>query len=348
MSNEIKHDNMERTSFSEGGILILRKVAKWLFIISVVGVLSVGLAEHAQAQTDLVAIADAKVVYAQEELDLEEPVYLEGNRLFISSRFLIDYLESRAIWHQDTKQLELMTDNDNHIVFTLDSQEVTFNGETYHMEVEPFVHDGRTYLPARELADFLHVSISWDRQEKIVMFQPIPYYEVQAGETLLDISEKLGIPVSILKKINELDGIYLYEGDELKTVIPTVMTEPQDEINEEDLQLLAKIIQIESGYEPLEGQIAVGNVILNRVKDERFPNTIKEVIFQPNQFPPAANGKLDTVEPSESAWIAAEKVLRGEMVVEGALYFYNPKVTGGSFFESRPLVAEIGNHRFIK
>lgn len=93
----------------------------------------------------------------------------------------------------------------------------------------------------------------------------------------------------------------------------------------EEVRIMAAIIQCEAGNQPIEGQIAVGAVIMNRVKSEKYPNTITEVIFQPSQFGPAG-GKLftkllenDTIK--ESCREAAKQAFMGVDNVGGAMYF---------------------------
>jgi N-acetylmuramoyl-L-alanine amidase len=120
-------------------------------------------------------------------------------------------------------------------------------------------------------------------------------------------------------------------------------------VEEENHELiwLARIISAEAKGEPIEGQIAVGNVVLNRVEHEDFPNTIEEVIFQKNQFSPVNNGSVYN-EPTETALEVAEMVLNGERVVDrDVLYFYNANIVSrGSWIRSRNTVEVIGNHTF--
>lgn len=112
------------------------------------------------------------------------------------------------------------------------------------------------------------------------------------------------------------------------------------------LYWLSHIINAESGNQPLEGKIAVGNVVRNRVASSRFPNTTYEVIFQRGQFSPVANGTIH-MEPNEESVIAAKLVLDGANTVGNALYFFNPRVSPNSWAgRNRPYVATIGNHAF--
>lgn len=110
------------------------------------------------------------------------------------------------------------------------------------------------------------------------------------------------------------------------------------------LYLLSHIINAESGNQPLSGKIAVGNVILNRVKSQLFPNTIYEVIYQKNQFSPAYNGSIDR-NPNEESVIAAKLCLDGAVVLSDALWFNR---AGLNCWASRnkSCVATIGSHAF--
>lgn len=107
---------------------------------------------------------------------------------------------------------------------------------------------------------------------------------------------------------------------------------------------LSHIIFAESGNQPLNGKIGVGNVILNRVKSPVFPNTIYEVIFQNNQFTPARNGSIYK-EPNAESVIAAKLCLDGAVVLPNALWFNR---AGCSSWASRnkSYIATIGAHSF--
>jgi spore germination cell wall hydrolase CwlJ-like protein len=108
--------------------------------------------------------------------------------------------------------------------------------------------------------------------------------------------------------------------------------------NSSDLHLLAALIQCEAGGEPYEGQIAVGAVVMNRVRSGKFPNSVRSVIFQSGQFTPAGNGSVDRVVaagPRSSCLKAATAAMNGTDNTGGSLYFGRsvsgtPKVTIGS------------------
>lgn len=121
--------------------------------------------------------------------------------------------------------------------------------------------------------------------------------------------------------------------------------------NKNDLYWLSRIISCEAGgTEPLIGQIAVGNVVLNRVADESSPDTVFDVIFDNRygvQFTPAYTPNIYK-EPFEISVIAAKICLEGYTVSEDALFFYAPRYTYAAWIENnREYLFTIGGHRFF-
>ena len=116
--------------------------------------------------------------------------------------------------------------------------------------------------------------------------------------------------------------------------------------NQEDLFWLSRVIYAESGNQSLEGKMAVGNVVMNRVKHPSFPSTIEGVLAQKNQFTTYQSGKLAYRTPNENSVIAAKLVLDGGVVeeVKNALYFDSAASSWAS--RNRTCVAVIGGHRF--
>jgi N-acetylmuramoyl-L-alanine amidase len=112
-----------------------------------------------------------------------------------------------------------------------------------------------------------------------------------------------------------------------------------------DVQLLARLIYAEARGEPYKGQVAVGAVVLNRVKSSSFPNTISGVIYQPYAFTCVNDGQIN-YSPSSSAISAAKDALNGWDPTNGCIYYYNPKIATSKWIFSRPTVVTIGNHVF--
>lgn len=114
----------------------------------------------------------------------------------------------------------------------------------------------------------------------------------------------------------------------------------------EELKWLSHIIHAEAGNQDMIGQICVGNVVLNRVRDSRFPDTVRDVIFSPNQFCPVRSGSI-WCEPDEEAIIAAKLCLEGVNFAGQSTYFVNP-TTGSTrwFRENLTYAMSVGDHDF--
>ena len=112
-----------------------------------------------------------------------------------------------------------------------------------------------------------------------------------------------------------------------------------------DVYLLARLISAEARGEPYVGQVAVGAVVLNRVKHPSFPSTVSGVIYQTDAFTCVSDGQFN--QPiAESAYRAAQDALGGWDPSGGAIYYFNPATATSAWIWSRPLIVTIGNHRF--
>ena len=119
--------------------------------------------------------------------------------------------------------------------------------------------------------------------------------------------------------------------------------------NTSDIQLMARAINGEARGEPYEGQVAVGAVILNRVKDSRFPNTISGVIYQSGAFTAVADGQINApIDENSTVYKAAQDAMNGWDPTGGCVYYFNPDTATNSWIWSRPYVKTIGKHRFCK
>lgn len=127
-----------------------------------------------------------------------------------------------------------------------------------------------------------------------------------------------------------------------QTTDMVVVQNPSYNATTDEILLLAALIQCEAGGECYEGQVAVGAVVLNRVRSSKYPNTIAEVIYSPKQFTPAGNGKVDSVlaaGPREICIKAAQEALNGTDYTNGAVSFRQTKSGHAGLV--------IGNHVFF-
>ena len=114
-----------------------------------------------------------------------------------------------------------------------------------------------------------------------------------------------------------------------------------------DLQLIARAINGEARGEPYEGQVAVGAVILNRVKSSSFPNTVAGVIYQSGAFTAVSDGQINVpIAQGSTVLKAAQDALNGWDPSGGAIYYYNPATATSKWIWSRPVIKTIGKHKF--
>lgn len=112
-----------------------------------------------------------------------------------------------------------------------------------------------------------------------------------------------------------------------------------------DVALLARLISAEARGESYEGQVAVGAVVMNRIAHPSFPNTLSGVIYQRGAFSCLDDGQFD--EPvAQSAYAAARDAMNGYDPTGGAIYYFNPVTATSQWIWSRPLIVQIGKHRF--
>ena len=116
-----------------------------------------------------------------------------------------------------------------------------------------------------------------------------------------------------------------------------------------DIQLMARAINGEARGEPYEGQVAVGAVILNRVKSSQFPNTIAGVIYQSGAFTAVSDGQINVpISEGSTVYKAARDAMNGWDPTGGCIYYFNPDTATNKWIWSREHVKTIGKHRFCK
>ena len=142
-----------------------------------------------------------------------------------------------------------------------------------------------------------------------------------------------------------VDGIV---GEKTINVLPADNLISRMDVSREEIIQLAYLINGEARGESFRGKVAVGAVVLNRVKSPGFPNTIREVILQEGQFSSIWDGQAN-LYPSQSCIEAAKAAILGYDPTGGALFFYNPRIaTNVEWISKRPVITRIGDHVFAK
>ncbi|HZH61802.1 MAG TPA: cell wall hydrolase [Metabacillus sp.] len=192
--------------------------------------------------------------------------------------------------------------------------------------------------------------------------EPIFAYTVHKGDTMSKIARDNGLTLSELASVNpqvkNLDLIYV--GQEIHIDIdkksrPAVAsrgertsssTSSKVNISETEIDLLARIVRAEAQSEPFEGKVAVASVVLNRVDSPKFPNSIKDVIYQRGQFQPVSNGEINKPADKESRRAVYAALSDMRKIAKDSLFFYNPDIATNRWLDSRKTAVVIGQHVF--
>jgi len=240
------------------------------------------------------------------------------------------------------------------------------NDKCIKMDAEPYIKDGRTYVPVRFVAEALGAEVAWYPEEKKVLIKEYAEekeVKVDSNETVADsvyangneaikllIGSKELLVCGLKKQMDAAAEIvngrtmvpirFVSENlgcdvkwDELTYSVlinKEGITVPQQYIEnrsytDEDLMWLARIVHVEVKGLSINAKVAVANVVLNRVKSPKFPNTVYDVIFASGQFPPVKKAGFKELVPNQDCIIAAKMALEGINNVENCLYFNNVK-----------------------
>ena len=245
------------------------------------------------------------------------------------------------------------------------SVNITLNGARV-LEGEAAIINSVTYVPLRAFSELVGAtSISWDSKtatatvkkgDTTLYVRDGGYYLEASGryfytpERVLNINNRLFVPIRPFAAVFCLD---LSWDGATRTVVLNRTSRTLEGgagyYDQSDLYWLARIIYAEAGGESLAGQIAVGNVVLNRVASKQYPNTIYGVIFDRNggtQFSPVSLGTIYNT-PSATSIIAAKICLEGYTVSDRILFFMNPRIATSNWIsKNRPFAFTIGNHDF--
>lgn len=326
----------------------LMKVSRLSMLVIIAITLLTVVPLSVSAATDEREVDDAKFVLNGSSIKLSSPLHMVNGRLYMPVGLVATALSASVTWNNDYEEATIVTKSNDKVVLGNGVPTVYFNDQRYKIDSVPYLYDSRLYVPVRYIAEITHATAIWDMEEKTLQITSVPLEVVSDDNTLADISSKNNLTQAEVVKRNGFSSKnQIKNGMKLAVIIPSLLKNKADPYTEEDIKLLSKIVMVESGYESYEGQLAVANVILNRVSNSNFPDSIKGVIYSGKQFPPAHNGLLDKAKPNNSSMKAAKDALNGKNNVVGALYFFNPKYAD-SYFKSKTVIATIGNHRFVK
>ncbi|MCI8914816.1 cell wall hydrolase [Pseudoflavonifractor sp. 60] len=237
------------------------------------------------------------------------------------------------------------------------------DGQPAPLELGKYYQKGTTYVSVALMAQLLDpaAQIAWDGETMTVTTQQLTLtaqagklYVVANGrylyvpeEVQLPENGQLSAPLSALTRAFGAGLVYdVNTGAVSVTRGVEAIASGDSFYDAEDLYWLSRIIYRESGNQSLEGQMAVGNVVLNRVASSIFPDTVESVLAQKNQFSCYKSGALAKTDPSQTSVIAAKLVMDGGEVEEtkGALFFDSGSNSWAA--RNKKLIATLGGHKF--
>lgn len=273
-----------------------------------------------------------------------------------------------------TVLLTILTHN---IIFCKAEENINFdtpitlkvNEKYIKTDADPFLHKGLTYVPIRFVGEALGADmVDWNESARTaVITDNVTVITLTVGKNTASVNgnrvkiqgsillakDRVYVPVRFVAE--NMDASVLWDEKTYTVNIKKEGIQVPSELtgtlpySDDDIYWLSRIINAESGAEPMKGKIAVANTVLNRVQSSNFPNTIYGVIFDRNhgvQFEPTMNGTIYRTPLGDSV-IAAKRALSGENVVSKSLYFLNPRIaTNFWIVKNRTFYTTIGNHDF--
>ena len=243
----------------------------------------------------------------------------------------------------------------------------------FDVVVDGFAYEGEVlsvkdiaYVSLREFACMADNSVVWWEEDEAAAYVRTDSLDLRAPEDEFYIEangrmlwceygvftedDVLYIPLGRAAKAFGFDTTYVYEDNTTYlTRLRSAVVPAEDYYDEEDVRWLSKIIHAEAQGEPFRGKLAVGNVILNRVESDEFPDTVYDVIFDRDhgvQFTPTVNGAIQQ-DPNEDSVLAAKLCLDGAVLNEHMLYFLNERIAGSLWVpQNCKFVMAIGEHTF--
>ena len=239
---------------------------------------------------------------------------------------------------------------------------IWLNGSVMELSVPTVLDNGVTFVSVYDFCTAMGCKVEWrdgcavvTRGNELDMrCTPGQIYMTANGRALYlstparIVNDRIMLPIRALATV--FDMSVAWDGELMRVYLSGggLLESGSSYYDPDTLYWLSRIISAEARGEPLHGQIAVGNVVFNRIKDQEFPDTVYGVIFDKQngvQFTPTATGDIYAA-PKDISVLAAKLCLEGADYSCGATYFISEKVTQCWAMSNKKLVTSIGGHRF--
>lgn len=267
-------------------------------------------------------------------LSPDVPPFITNSSTYVPIRFVSEALNIKDIkWDAESGSVTIKS-ADKTLVLFVNKNYAYINNEYTRLENNALISNSRTFVPVRFISECFNAYVDWD----------------DSTQTVLINSNKTTSSSKPSNSTNTSSNTKPSSSSSNNTVASAPSNSASQTSNYDDaVYWLSRIIEAEASGEPFKGKVAVGEVILNRVKCEEFPNTIWGVIFDKNfgiQFEPVANGTIYNT-PSEDSVLAAKTALNGSNYVGECLYFLNPTIAKSTWItKNREYYTTISKHEF--
>ena len=254
---------------------------------------------------------NVKILVNNLEVYPDVPPFIVNGTTYVPIRFISNALNvDKTEWNQNSQSVTIKNDNKTIVLF-VNKNYGYINNNYKSLSGSPILKNNRTFVPLRLISETFEANVNWDSKNYTVSIT-MPNNNI-----------------SINKPSNNTSS----SSNSSSTSKPSNNNSSSNSTNlgianiDDATYWLARIIEAEASGEPYKGNVAVGEVILNRVQANEFPNTIWGVIFDDTyaiQFEPVANGTIYNTPSSESIK-AAKEALNGSNYAGDSLYFLNPQ-----------------------
>lgn len=276
---------------------------------------------------------NVKILVNNSQISPDVPPFIVNGTTYVPIRFISNALNvDKTEWNQNSQSVTIKNDNKTIVLF-VNKNYGYINNNYKSLSGSPILKNNRTFVPLRLISETFEANVNWDSKNYTVSIT-MPNNNI-----------------SINKPSNNTSS----SSNSSSTSKPSNNNSSSNSTNlgianiDDATYWLARIIEAEASGEPYKGKVAVGEVILNRVQANEFPNTIWGVIFDDTyaiQFEPVANGTIYNTPSSESIK-AAKEALNGSNYAGDSLYFLNPQKAASNWIvKNREFFATIANHDF--